>query len=238
MLYGVSGFTFFLIGGLEALLLRTQLAVPNGDVIDADRFNQLFTMHALTMIFLAIMPLGAAFFNFFIPLMIGARDVAFPRLNALSYWVFISGGVLLTSSFVFGGAPDAGWFAYAPLTSEGFSPGNGMDFYVVGLLLLGLSSMMASLNFAVTIINMRAPGMTMMRLPVYIWMALIRRVPAHPLAAGSDRRPDSAALRSPVHDGLLRPVTGRRSDPLAAHLLDLRTPGGLCPHSPGHGHHL
>ncbi len=173
VLYGVSGFTFFLIGGLEALLLRTQLAVPNGDVIDADRFNQLFTMHALTMIFLAIMPLGAAFFNFFIPLMIGARDVAFPRLNALSYWVFISGGVLLTSSFVFGGAPDAGWFAYAPLTSEGFSPGNGMDFYVVGLLLLGLSSLMASLNFAVTIINMRAPGMTMMRLPVYIWMALI-----------------------------------------------------------------
>ena len=126
-LYGVTGFTFFLLGGMEAILLRTQLAVPNGDVIDADRFNQLFTMHALTMIFLAIMPMGAAFFNYFIPLMIGARDVAFPRLNALSYWVFLAGGVLLTSSFVFGGAPDAGWFAYAPLTESKFSPGNGMN---------------------------------------------------------------------------------------------------------------
>ena len=172
-LYGLTGFVFFLIGGMEAVLIRTQLAVPNGDVIDADRFNQLFTMHALTMIFLAIMPLGAAFFNYFIPLMIGARDVAFPRLNALSYWVFLAGGVLLTSSFVFGGAPDAGWFAYAPLTSEAFSPGEGIDFYAIGLIILGLSSMMASLNFAVTIINMRAPGMHMMRMPVYIWMALI-----------------------------------------------------------------
>jgi cytochrome c oxidase subunit 1 len=172
-LYGITGFTFFLVGGIEAVLIRTQLAVPNGDVIDADRFNQLFTMHALTMIFLAIMPMGAAFFNYFIPLMIGARDVAFPRLNALSYWIFLAGGVLLTSSFVFGGAPDAGWFAYAPLTESKFSPGNGMDFYIIGLIILGLSSLLASLNFAVTIINMRAPGMTMMRLPVYIWMALI-----------------------------------------------------------------
>jgi cytochrome c oxidase subunit 1 len=173
VLYGVTGFIFFLVGGLEAALIRTQLAVPNGDVIDADRFNQLFTMHALTMIFLALMPMAAAFFNFLIPLMIGARDVAFPRLNALSYWVYLFGGLLFTSSFIFGGAPDAGWFAYAPLTSETYSPGSGMDFYVVSLIVLGISSMMASLNFAVTIINMRAPGMTMFRLPVFVWMTLI-----------------------------------------------------------------
>ena len=172
-MYGVSGFAFFLLGGIEALLIRTQLAVPNGTVIDADRFNQLFTMHALTMIFLAIMPLGASFFNYFLPLMIGARDVAFPRLNALSYWVFLGGALLLTSSFIFGGAPDGGWFAYAPLSSEEFLPGSGLDFYVVGLLILGTSSLMASLNFAVTVINMRAPGMTMMRLPVFIWMMLV-----------------------------------------------------------------
>ena len=172
-LYGVTGFTFFLLGGVEALLLRTQLAVPEGSVIDPELYNQLFGMHALTMIFLAIMPMGAAFFNWMIPLMIGARDVAFPRLNALSYWIFLGGALLLTSSFIFGGAPDSGWFAYAPLTENQFSPGRNMDFYVLALLMLGVSSMAAALNFAVTIINMRAPGMTMMRLPVFVWMILV-----------------------------------------------------------------
>jgi cytochrome c oxidase subunit 1 len=156
-LYGVSAMAFFMMGGLEAVVVRTQLAVPHGHVVEAERFDQLFTMHALTMIFLAIMPLGAAFFNWFTPLMIGARDVAFPRLNALSYWVFISGALLLVSSFIFGGAPDSGWFAYAPLSDRGIG-GSGMNFYVVALLILGLSSLMAALNFAVTIINMRAPG--------------------------------------------------------------------------------
>ncbi|MPZ98062.1 MAG: cytochrome c oxidase subunit I [Dehalococcoidia bacterium] len=173
-LYGLTALIFFLLGGVEALLVRTQLATPNGQVLDADLYNQLFTMHALTMIFLAIMPLGVAFFNYFVPLMVGARDVAFPRLNALSYWIFLSGGVLLTSSFFLGGAPDGGWFGYAPLSSEEFATtSKAMDFYVVGLLILGISSLMGALNFAVTIINMRAPGMTMMRLPVYIWMTLI-----------------------------------------------------------------
>ena len=172
ILYGVSAFIFFLVGGVEALLIRLQLAVAQGDVINPELYNQLFTMHALTMIFLAIMPLGAALFNFMIPLMIGARDVAFPRLNALSYWLFISGALLLTSSFIFGGAPDTGWFAYQPISGEGFS-GSGMDFYVVGLMVLGISSLVAALNFAVTIINLRAPGMTMMRLPVFVWMTLV-----------------------------------------------------------------
>ena len=172
-LYLVTGFIFFLVGGIEAVLIRTQLAVPNGTVLDAGTYNQLFTMHALTMIFLAIMPMGAAFFNYFIPLHIGARDVAFPRLNALSYWVLLSGGLILTSSFFFGDAPDGGWFAYAPLTDETFSPGKGLDFYTVGLAVAGLASLMSSLNFVVTIINMRAPGMTMMRLPVYMWMTLV-----------------------------------------------------------------
>lgn len=173
VLYLVTGFIFFLIGGIEAALVRTQLAVPNGTVLDAGLYNQLFTMHALTMIFLAIMPMGAAFFNYLIPLQIGARDVAFPRLNALSYWVLLSGGLILTSSFVFGQAPDAGWFAYAPLTESEFAPNKGLDFYTVGLVVAGLASLMSSLNFVVTIINMRAPGMTMMRLPVYMWMTMV-----------------------------------------------------------------
>ncbi|MDP6605480.1 MAG: cytochrome c oxidase subunit I [Dehalococcoidia bacterium] len=172
-LYAITGFIFFLVGGVEALLIRAQLAVPNGDVIDPELFNQLFGVHALTMIFLAVMPMGAGFFNYMIPLMIGARDVAFPRLNALSYWIFLGGALLLTSSFIFGGAPDAGWFAYAPLTSEQFSPGRNMDFYVLGILMLGVSSMAAALNFAVTIINMRAPGMSLLRMPVFVWMTLI-----------------------------------------------------------------
>jgi len=171
-MYLVTSFSFFILGGIEALLIRSQLAVPDGNVIDAELYNQLFSMHALTMIFLAVMPMAAAFFNWMIPLMIGARDVAFPRMNALSYWLYLGGALLLTSSFFFT-APNSGWFAYAPLTTVQYGPSQAMDFYVVGLLILGISSVAASLNFAVTIINMRAPGMTMMRLPVFVWMTLI-----------------------------------------------------------------
>ena len=173
VLYGVTAFTFFCWGGVQALIIRTQLAVPYGNVVDAGTYNGLFTMHALTMIFLAIMPLGASFFNFLTPLMIGARDVAFPRLNALSYWTFLAGGLVLSSSFLFGQPPRGGWFNYAPLSSTQYAPDLGIDFYVVGLLTLGVSSLMAALNFAVTILNLRAPGLTMMRLPVFIWMTLI-----------------------------------------------------------------
>ena len=172
-LYGVSGMAFFVLGGIEALMIRGQLAVPNGDVVDAERFNALFSMHALTMIFLAIMPLGAAFFNWLVPLMIGARDVAFPRLNALSYWFFLAGALMLNASWFLGGAPDTGWFAYPPLTEEPFSTSRAMDFYTVSLLILGVASLIAALNFIVTIINLRAPGMTMLRLPVFVWMTMI-----------------------------------------------------------------
>ncbi len=173
VLYGVSAFMFFLLGGLEAMVLRVQLASPNSTIVDPETFNQLFTMHGTTMIFLVVMPMSAAFFNFIIPLMIGARDVAFPRLNAFSYWVFISGGLFLNSSFIFGGAPNAGWFGYANLTSKAFNPGHGIDFWLIGLLILGTSSMAAAFNFIVTILNMRAPGMSMMRMPLFVWMTLV-----------------------------------------------------------------
>src|SRR5229473_26352 len=176
ILYGVSAGTFFVIGGLEALVIRLQLWIPGSTLVSAEMFNALFTMHATTMIFLAIMPLGAAFFNFILPLQIGARDVAFPRLNAFSYWAFILGGIMLNISFLLGGAPDAGWFAYANLTSRQFSPAPGIDFWMLGLQVLGVASLAAALNFFVTILNMRAPGMGFMRMPVFTWMSLITMV--------------------------------------------------------------
>ncbi len=172
ILYGYTSFFFFLLGGVEALLIRMQLAGPNGQVLDEALYNQLFTMHGLTMIFLVVMPLSSAFFNYLIPLMIGARDVAFPRLNAFSYWVFLVGGLFLYSSFFLGGAPDGGWFGYAPLSSQ-YSPGEGLSFYGLGLQILGIASIASATNFITTILNLRAPGMTMMRMPVFVWMTLV-----------------------------------------------------------------
>ncbi|MDQ3987197.1 MAG: cytochrome c oxidase subunit I [Actinomycetota bacterium] len=171
ILYGVTAFVFFLLGGLEALAIRAQLAGPEGTVLDPDTYNQFFTMHGVTMIFLVIMPLGVGLMNYLVPLMIGARDVAFPRLNAFSYWLFLFGGLFLYSSFLLGGAPDGGWFGYAPLNRS--LPGDGMTFYALGLQILGIASLAGAVNFIVTILNMRAPGMTMMRMPVFAWMTLV-----------------------------------------------------------------
>ncbi|MFO7588380.1 MAG: cytochrome c oxidase subunit I [Gemmatimonadota bacterium] len=173
IMYAVFAFVFFLVGGLEALLIRLQLGSPENTLIDPDLYNQLFTMHGTTMVFLAIMPLSAAFFNFMVPLQIGARDVAFPRLNAFSLWVFVLGALFLNASFLFGGAPDAGWFGYANLTSTQYSPGMRIDFWVLGLQVLGVSSIAAALNFIVTIINLRAPGMSLMRMPLFTWMTFV-----------------------------------------------------------------
>src|SRR5687768_10174880 len=173
LLYLYTALAFFLIGGLEAILLRIQLQGPNSQFISAELYNQLFTMHGTTMIFLAIMPLSAAFFNFLIPLQIGARDVAFPRLNAFSYWVYLFGGIFITVPIFFQVAPDGGWFGYAPLTTRDFSPGVNIDFWVIGLQILGVSSLAAAFNFITTVINLRAPGMTLMRMPMFTWMAFI-----------------------------------------------------------------
>jgi cytochrome c oxidase subunit 1 len=173
-LYGLFALVFFLVGGIEALLIRAQLMFPNNTVLTAQQYNTMFTMHGTTMIFLAVMPLGAAFFNFVMPLQIGARDVAFPRLNAFSLWTFVAGAIILNVGwFLPEGAPNAGWFGYAPLTSRNYIPLHSVDFWVLGLQLLGVASIAAALNFIVTIINLRAPGMTMMRLPVFTWMTLI-----------------------------------------------------------------
>ncbi len=171
--YIISGVIFFALGGFEALLLRIQLARPNNTLLSADAFNQLFTMHGTTMVFLFAMPMLIGFGNYLVPLMIGARDMVFPRLNALSYWLFLAGGLLMYSSFLLGGAPDAGWFAYAPLTISNYSPTHGMDFWALGILLTGISSTAGAINFIVSILNLRAPGMTMLRMPLFVWQMLV-----------------------------------------------------------------
>jgi cytochrome c oxidase subunit I len=177
ILYGITALFFFLVGGLEALAIRVQLAVPNNTFISHQLYNEMFTMHATTMIFLSIMPLSAAFFNYIMPLQIGARDVAFPRLNGFAFWVFMAGAIVLNVGwFTAAGGPDVGWFGYAPMTSTQFSNEFRLDvstdLWIMGLQILGISSVIGSLNFITTIINLRAPGMTMMRLPVFTWMTL------------------------------------------------------------------
>ena len=173
ILYGVSAFVFFLIGGIEALLMRVQLAQPDSTFVDAGTFNALFTMHGTTMVFMVVMPAGAAFFNFLVPLMIGARDVAFPRLNALSYWLFIFGAILMNFSFFKAAFPDVGWFGYAPLTTSEYTLSSSTDYWVLGLQIMGVGTTAAGFNFVITILNLRAPGMTLMRMPLFAWMTLI-----------------------------------------------------------------
>jgi cytochrome c oxidase subunit 1 len=173
IMYGAAGLFFFLVAGIEALLIRIQLAQPDGSLLSAEVYNQVFTMHGVTMIFLVAMPLGAAFANYFIPLQIGARDVAFPRLNALSFWIFLAGGIFLNTSWIFGGGADGGWFAYAPNTGVTFSPGHGMDFYALGLQITGVASLMGAINLITTCLNMRTKGMTLFRMPVLTWMLLV-----------------------------------------------------------------
>jgi len=172
IMYAVSSLVFFLVGGLEALLIRTQLATANGTLVSADAYNQLFTMHGLTMVFAVIMPIAAAFQNYFLPLMIGARDVAFPRLNAFAFWLFLFSVVLLTSSFFLGGSPDGAWVGYAPLSTQ-IQEYVRMDYYSIGAQLLGFASLAGSINFVATIFTMRAPGMTLMRMPVFVWMTVV-----------------------------------------------------------------
>lgn len=173
IMYGAAAMVFLVIGGVEALLIRLQLAQPGNELLGASTYNQIFTMHGVTMIFLVVMPLAAAFANYLLPLQVGARDVAFPRLNAFSLWCFLAGGIFLNTSWFLGGAPDGGWFGYLPNAGVTFSPSHGMDFYAIGLQITGIASLVSAINLIVTVINMRAPGMTLFRMPVLTWMLLI-----------------------------------------------------------------
>ncbi len=191
IMYGYTAFFFLIMGGLEALLLRLQLAGPEGQILSQAEYNAMFTMHGTTMVFLVVMPMSAAFMNYLLPLMIGARDVAFPRLNALSFWIFLFGGIFLYSTFLFGttgapeggflaeeasrlgSAPNGGWFGYAPNTEPQFSPGTVLDYWSIGLQIIGLASLMSSVNLITTIFNLRAKGMRLLRMPVFAWMSLV-----------------------------------------------------------------
>ena len=197
IMYGYAAFIFFLVGGLEALLLRIQLSAADSTFLTAAEYNAAFTMHGTTMVFLFVMPISAAFINYLLPLMIGARDVAFPRMNALSWWIFLFAGIFLYSVLVFsdpaapagvegvsgnldpsdntilGGMPDGGWFGYQPNAGPFYSPGTAMDYWALGVQFLGLASLISSVNFIVTIFNMRALGMRLLRMPVFVWMSLV-----------------------------------------------------------------
>ena len=173
LMYLGATFFFFVVGGLEALLLRVQLAAPRLSFLSPQAYNQIFTMHGTTMIFLVVMPMLIGFATYLTPLMIGARDMAFPRLNALSFWLLVFGGLILYFSFVAGGAPDAGWFAYAPLTEHAYSPNPGMDYWCVGLLTTGIGTVASGINLLVTILTLRAPGMTLRRMPLFVWSVLV-----------------------------------------------------------------
>jgi cytochrome c oxidase subunit 1 len=173
ILYGVTALILGIIGAIESVLIRTQLIVPDNNFLGPDTFNAMFTMHGTTMIFMFVMPMNAAFFNYIVPLQIGARDVAFPRLNAFSYWVFLAGSIIFHLAFVTGALPAIGWFAYANITTSQFTPGMATDFWIVSLLVLGTASIAAAINFVATILNVRAPGMTPMRMPLFTWTALI-----------------------------------------------------------------
>ena len=167
ILYIATALVYFLVAVAFAMLMRTQLIKPNNDFLTPEQYNQIFSMHGTTMIFLFGMPILIGFANYLVPLMIGARDMAFPRLNMLSYWLFLFGGILLYSSFLFGGALDTGWFSYAPLTETAYSPHDGVTFWIVSLAVLGVSSLVGGVNFIVTMLKLRAPGMTWMRMPLF-----------------------------------------------------------------------
>lgn len=180
LMYVITALLFMVVAGLMAVVIRMQLAFPNGHVVGPATFNRLFTMHGTTMVFLVGMPMIAGFSNYLIPLMIGARDMAFPRLNAWGYWIFLFGGLLLYYSYIGGGglsgsgsAPDFGWFAYAPLPERAFSRGAAADYWALGILVAGLGSLASAINVIATVLSMRCPGMTLRRMPMFVWVMLI-----------------------------------------------------------------
>src|SRR4051794_39338457 len=173
ILYFFTALAFFAAGGIEALLIRTQLIGPDKHLLSPEAYDEVFTMHGLTMIFLFVIPMSTgAFGNYLLPLMIGARDMAFPRMNALSYWIYVASGVFMYVSLAIGEAPNAGWFNYVPLAGREYSPGPGIDFYCLGILFLGISTTAAAINFIVTIFKLRAPGMSLNRMPLFCFAFL------------------------------------------------------------------
>ena len=234
MRYFYTGMLFFMLGGIEALLIRLQLAGPSLDLLDPEAYNQLFSMHGITMMFLFAMPVLSGFGNYFVPLMIGARDMAFPRLNAFGYWVFLAGGVFMYSAFLVGSRPQRRVVQLpAARRCRTSRPGLNIDFYALGLIFLGISTTGGAINFIVTILKLRAPGMTLNRIPIFVWgelamaFQIVFALPMLTLACVL------LALQRSVRVPLLRRRGRRRPDPVAAPLLDLRTSRGLHRRSAG-----
>jgi cytochrome c oxidase subunit 1 len=211
ILYLFTTFFFFAAGGLMALVIRLQLEHANNQVVSPQAYDQLFTMHGTTMIFLFVVPVMAGFGNYLVPLQIGARDMAFPKLNAASYWLLLAGGIVMYSSFVWGGGPaDTGWTGYPPLSV--LSPGHGLDLWIVGLHILGISSLLGAVNFICTIHNMRAPGMRLTRMPLFTWtidVYSVMIVVAGPVLAGAltmllmDRNYGTSFYQAATHGPIL-----------------------------------
>src|SRR6185312_3495616 len=167
--YIITAFAFLIAGGLEAALMRWQLAWPGRNALTPEQYDQLFTTHGMTMIFLYAGPVLSGFSNYLWPLLLGARDMALPRLNALSYWIYLCAGIFLYAAFAFGFGPNDGWFNYVPLAARAYNAGPNIDFYALGMILLGISTTVGSINFVVTFLRMRAPGMSINRVPILIW---------------------------------------------------------------------
>ena len=198
IMYLLLALLFFVLGGAEALMMRVQLALPVNHFLGPELYNQFFTMHGTTMIFLVAMPAVFGFAVYFVPLMIGANEMAFPRLNAFSLWITFFGGLLLYFSFLAGGAPDAGWFNYAPLNQYNYSSSPGIDYYAMGLLLTGIGSVTTSVNIIVTILYYRVKGMSLTRLPLFVWMVFVNSFLL--LAAFPSDRGASHECPSTTHD--------------------------------------
>jgi hypothetical protein len=233
--YMITAFAFFLAGGVQALLMRIQLGTPENTFLDAETYNQLFTMHGTTMMFLFVIPFIEAIANYLLPLLLGTRDLPFPRLTALSYWTYLFGGLFLYASFVVDAAPDAGWFAYVPLSGKPYSPGLNMDFWDIGLSVAEVSAVGAAAELIVGILRMRAPGMTLGRMPLFAWAMLVAAFMM--ILAFTPLIVATAMLEQGDH-ALLHRRPRRRSAPLAASLLDLRTSRGLHHADPGGGYRL
>ncbi|MBO9540224.1 cytochrome c oxidase subunit I [bacterium] len=187
IMYIFTAFFFFMLAGFFALLVRAQLLFPGNTLLTPDQYNQMVTMHASGMIFFAVIPLLVGFGNYAVPLMIGARDMAFPRVNAIAFWMLPFGALMMMSSFFLGGAAAGGWTQYPPLSGGFFSPGRGVDMWILGLHVVGVSSIMGSINFIVTILNMRAPGMRLHKMPLLSWTVLVQswlQLIATPVLAG------------------------------------------------------
>ena len=227
IMYCVACMVFFFIGGLLALLMRTELAAPGLQFLSNEQFNQLFTMHGTIMLLFYATPIVFGFANLVLPLQIGAPDVAFPRLNAFSFWLFLFGATIALAGFITpGGAADFGWTAYTPLTDAVHSPGAGGDLWIMGLAVAGLGTILGAVNMITTVVCMRAPGMTMFRMPIFTWNILVTSILVlivFPLLTaalfGPGRRPAPGCAR-------LRPGQRRRAA-VAAPVLVLRSPRGV-----------